>query len=148
MNPSECQICKCTTGGGLFCYEHAPYIVHPQVDGTFIIDRNGQRSRVSYEHPDDVAGGTLRESAEKSSVTDTTRTQAPIYAVMDGAQRCDLCSVEVYRDQVVYLCPLCVVAARVPLAEAVNPTSPLTEAVQQAKASMPLLMKAISPEGD
>jgi hypothetical protein len=39
----ECRECGVTTGGGDFCYEHAPYMVYPQKDGSFISDRNGRK---------------------------------------------------------------------------------------------------------
>jgi hypothetical protein len=45
-----CQECGCTTGGAAFCYRHVPYMVYPQNDGTFIVDRNG-RKRVWFEEP-------------------------------------------------------------------------------------------------
>lgn len=48
---THCEICDCLTGGGRFCFEHAPYTVSPQKDGIYLVDRNGQRSRVSYEPP-------------------------------------------------------------------------------------------------
>jgi hypothetical protein len=36
-----CKECGCRTGGGEFCYEHAPYTVIPRKDGSFRSDRNG-----------------------------------------------------------------------------------------------------------
>lgn len=47
---AECAICHCQTGGAGFCYEHAPYMVYPQADGSFLVDRNG-RKHVSFEEP-------------------------------------------------------------------------------------------------
>ena len=36
-----CKECGCTTGGGEYCYRHAPYTVHPLKDGSFRSTRNG-----------------------------------------------------------------------------------------------------------
>jgi len=36
-----CRECGVTTGGGEFCYQHAPYFVWPLKDGSFRSDRNG-----------------------------------------------------------------------------------------------------------
>lgn len=41
-----CKECGCTTGGGQYCYEHAPFVVTPLKDGTCYVDRNGQRTHV------------------------------------------------------------------------------------------------------
>jgi hypothetical protein len=46
----ECKECHCKTGGGNYCYEHAPYTVWPKVDGSFHVDRNG-RKHISYDEP-------------------------------------------------------------------------------------------------
>lgn len=46
----NCKECGCQTGGGEFCYQHAPYMVYPQKDGSFIVDRNGRR-RVWLDEP-------------------------------------------------------------------------------------------------
>lgn len=46
----QCKECGCTTGGGTFCYEHAPYMVYPKADGSFISDRNG-RKHISFDEP-------------------------------------------------------------------------------------------------
>jgi hypothetical protein len=46
----ECKECHCKTGGGNYCYEHAPYTVWPKADGTFIVDRNG-RKHVFFDEP-------------------------------------------------------------------------------------------------
>ena len=47
---AACKECGCRTGGGEFCYNHAPYMVYPKADGSFLSDRNG-RHRVSFEAP-------------------------------------------------------------------------------------------------
>jgi hypothetical protein len=44
--PSTCQECCCQTGGGDYCYEHAPYTVWPLKDGTRRELRNGQTTHV------------------------------------------------------------------------------------------------------
>lgn len=38
----RCKECNCQTGGGEYCYEHAPYMVWPLKDGSFRSDRNGR----------------------------------------------------------------------------------------------------------
>ena len=45
----QCKECGCTTGGGSYCFEHAPYTVWPLKDGSWYEDRSGQRRRVSVE---------------------------------------------------------------------------------------------------
>jgi hypothetical protein len=45
-----CKECGCTTGGAEFCFEHAPYMVYPKADGSFISDRNG-RKHISFDEP-------------------------------------------------------------------------------------------------
>lgn len=50
MQGGTCQECGCRTGGGDFCYEHKPYMVYPQKDGTFISDQHG-RKRITLEAP-------------------------------------------------------------------------------------------------
>jgi hypothetical protein len=47
----ECRECECTTGGGEYCYEHAPYTVWPLKNGTFRYDRNGMKHVVLLEPP-------------------------------------------------------------------------------------------------
>lgn len=44
LPPSKaaCRVCNCQTGGGEYCYEHAPYVVYPQKDGSFLSDRGGR----------------------------------------------------------------------------------------------------------
>jgi hypothetical protein len=54
---SRCQECGCTTGGGTFCYQHAPYTVYPLKDGTFLRDRNGQRDHLSFDPPAESVKG-------------------------------------------------------------------------------------------
>ena len=49
----NCEICGTQTGGGLFCYEHQPYMIFPQKDGSFISDRGG-RKRVWLEEPPNI----------------------------------------------------------------------------------------------
>jgi hypothetical protein len=38
---AQCRECGCRTGGGDYCYQHAPYTVWPLKDGSFRSDRNG-----------------------------------------------------------------------------------------------------------
>lgn len=40
---TECRECHVRTGGGDYCYEHAPYMVFPKADGSFISDRQGRK---------------------------------------------------------------------------------------------------------
>ncbi len=42
MSEPQCKECHCRTGGGEFCYNHAPYMVYPKADGSFISDRCGR----------------------------------------------------------------------------------------------------------
>lgn len=47
---TECRECHGQTGGGAYCYRHAPYQVWPKADGSFLVDRHGTK-RVSFEEP-------------------------------------------------------------------------------------------------
>jgi len=40
---AKCQACGVQTGGGEYCYEHKPYMVYPQQDGSYLVDRFGRR---------------------------------------------------------------------------------------------------------
>jgi len=48
---STCKECGCQTGGGDYCYEHAPYMVYPLKDGSFRSTRNGVRHIWFLEPP-------------------------------------------------------------------------------------------------
>jgi hypothetical protein len=49
--PGLCKECGCTTGGGEYCYRHAPYMVWPKADGSFLSDRNGRKHVSSFDEP-------------------------------------------------------------------------------------------------
>jgi hypothetical protein len=38
---ATCRECGTTTGGGEYCWQHAPYTVYPLRDGSFRETRNG-----------------------------------------------------------------------------------------------------------
>ena len=52
--PPTCRECGCQTGGGDYCYQHKPYTVWPQKDGSFLTDSRGSRKRVWVEPPADA----------------------------------------------------------------------------------------------
>ena len=61
-----CRECGVTTGGGEFCYQHAPYTVWPLKDGTFRVDRNGRKRVEPVEPP--ASQWDTRESALRALV--------------------------------------------------------------------------------
>lgn len=63
-----CRECGVTTGGGEFCYQHAPYTVWPLKDGTFRVDRNGRKRVEPVEPP--ASQWDTRESALRALVAD------------------------------------------------------------------------------
>lgn len=48
---THCKECGCETGGGEYCYQHAPYLVRPLKDGSFYSDRNGRKCVWIHEPP-------------------------------------------------------------------------------------------------
>lgn len=42
-HPPQCKECGCRTGGGEYCFNHAPYTVYPLKDGSFRSTRHGLR---------------------------------------------------------------------------------------------------------
>ena len=78
----QCKVCHCTTGGGEFCYEHAPYMVYPQADGSFLVDRNG-RKHVWLEEPPSL-------KAELHDTHDALTQASAVYAEDTAALRADL----------------------------------------------------------
>ena len=82
---AECQECHCRTGGGDYCYQHAPYMVWPKADGSFIVDRNG-RKRVWLDEPpseaseagDSMASAEYSNKAGRGAAKTTSNSLAPI----------------------------------------------------------------------
>ncbi len=57
----KCTECGCTTGGGDYCFAHAPYTVWPLKDGSWrTVGSNGTR-RVWLEEPSPLAVAVARE---------------------------------------------------------------------------------------
>lgn len=50
MKQGQCKECGCTTGGGEYCFQHAPYTVFPLKDGTFRSNRHGLK-RIWFDEP-------------------------------------------------------------------------------------------------
>ncbi len=69
-----CQTCGVKTSGGSYCFSHRPYMVTPLKDGSFYVDRNGQRTRVWYEPP--ACCANLKPSFESDEVKAATAAHA------------------------------------------------------------------------
>lgn len=60
-NKPHCQECGHWIGGGKFCYEHAPYMVYPKADGSFLSERYGRR-HIWFDEPPTPADSALPAS--------------------------------------------------------------------------------------
>jgi predicted transcriptional regulator len=66
----HCQECHCQTGGGEFCYQHAPYTVYPKADGSYLSDRNGRHRVWLVPEPSQEAElATLRAQLQQAEET-------------------------------------------------------------------------------